>query len=162
MKKNDEVKKNKQSKLIYVYVTIISGLCLLYWGLEIYQINIGDAIISNQDKYINLYEKSKVIHSTQSFIEILILIISLILILFYIIKANNYSKQNIKKFIIANVYIIIFIYLVSFILLNILNMNYSDFTFSLIIIYIFPSVVIALIYLLLKLIIKHKKNTDTM
>lgn len=152
-------KKNKKNRLIYIYIFVILAFCLIYWGLEIYGMRIGDIILSNQQKYIHLYEKSIVIHKTQRYLEFCILIINMLFPIIFIARDSKYNNNhNTKKFLVVNFCSIIFIYLISFILLNIFNMNYSDFTFTIIILFLCPGIIIALIYALRNLVKKRKNK----
>jgi hypothetical protein len=144
----------KKTKL-YVSMCIILALCLIYWGLEIYQIRIGYTILSNQEKYLYLYKRNIGIHKIQSYLEILIMIIYVLFAFIFVIKNNN--MQKFKRILISNFALILILYLVNIILLYLNKMNYNDLTFSIILLFLCPGMLIILIYSIV-LLVKEQVN----
>lgn len=143
-------KKNSYKKWVIVYLFIMFVLCSIFLYLDIYKKNISNIILSDQQKYIHLFEKNHFIRNTMDYIEYIII---LIYILFPIIFSKKNNKY-LKILFVINVSYVLGIIIIEAIVVHIFNIKHVNFLDLLI------HFSLATFFVLIVSIIKYfKKNT---
>lgn len=143
-------KKNSYKKWVVVYLFIMFVLCSIFLCLDIYKNNISNIILSDQQKYIHLFEKNHFIRNTMDYIEYIIILIYIIFPIIFSKKNNKY----LKILFVINVSYVLGIIIIEAIVVHIFNIKHVNFLDLLI------HFSLATFFVLIVSIIKYfKKNT---